>query len=198
MNTFFTSDTHIGHKSLVKGISKWPDSAQCRDFDTVEEMDETIINNINAVVKPGDILYHAGDVCLGNSTSLINFMNRLNCKNVHLFLGNHDHKIMSKPDNRKLFIKVREAGKIKINNQDIIINHFPELIWNKHHHGSILLYGHCHGSLIGNKLLDEIFHKRKCMDIGIDTHPEFRPYHFDEIMKIMSTRDVKFLDHHQH
>lgn len=35
------------------------------------------------------------------------------------------------------------------------------------------------------------------MDVGLDTHHEFRPYHyFDEIETLLSKRDVLLVDHH--
>jgi hypothetical protein len=35
------------------------------------------------------------------------------------------------------------------------------------------------------------------MDVGIDTHPEFRPYHIDEVAKKMEKISVHFIDHHE-
>jgi calcineurin-like phosphoesterase family protein len=198
IDIFFTGDTHYNHRGLCRGESKWPDTAHCRDFDTLDEMNQRIIDNINAVVKPNDHLYHVGDVAFGHGEKpVIEFMERINCKNVWLFLGNHDYRIMSSTSKlRDMFMKVRERATLKINGQEIVMNHFPELIWNKHHHGSWHLHGHCHGSLADKGVLNDIFHSRKCMDIGIDTHPEFRPYHFDEIADVMSTREIIKLDHH--
>jgi hypothetical protein len=77
------------------------------------------------------------------------------------------------------------------------MNHFPELIWNKHHHGSWHLHGHCHNGLADKTVLNDIFHNRKCMDVGLDAHPEFRPFHFDEVAEVMSDRVILELDHHR-
>jgi hypothetical protein len=35
------------------------------------------------------------------------------------------------------------------------------------------------------------------MDVGIDTHSEFRPYSFDEIYEIMSKRNIAYVDNHK-
>jgi hypothetical protein len=35
------------------------------------------------------------------------------------------------------------------------------------------------------------------MDVGIDTHPEFRPYSFDEIHEIMKDRNAVEVDDHK-
>jgi hypothetical protein len=34
------------------------------------------------------------------------------------------------------------------------------------------------------------------MDVGVDAHKEFRPYHINEILQIMSKRDISKIDHH--
>lgn len=198
MDIYFTSDTHYNHKNLVLGETTWDDTSGCRDFSTVDEMNDALVNNINAVVKPDDHLYHVGDFAFGRGDEpIIEFRNRINCKNIWLFIGNHDYRLQSSSSElRKLFNKVRLKGTLKINEIDIVFNHFPELIWDKHHHGAIHLYGHCHDSLNGLDILEDVFHSRKCMDVGVDTHPEFRPYHFDEIKAIMEKKAVKILDHH--
>ena len=61
-----------------------------RPFSTVEEMDEALIDNWNSVVKPGDKVYHLGDVTFGNKENYIeNIHKKLNGKK-RLIVGNHD------------------------------------------------------------------------------------------------------------
>ena len=61
-----------------------------RPFPTVEEMDEALMDNWNSVVKPGDKVYHLGDVTFGNKENYIkNIHKRLNGKK-RLIVGNHD------------------------------------------------------------------------------------------------------------
>jgi calcineurin-like phosphoesterase family protein len=56
INEFFIADTHLGHKNIIKYCN--------RPFRLVAHMDDTIIDNINEVVKSNDILYHLGDFAL--------------------------------------------------------------------------------------------------------------------------------------
>src|SRR3954464_7923724 len=89
-NIWFVSDTHFGHANLVKGCSNWEDLSECRNFDSLEEHNERLIENINKRVKEKDCLFHLGDWSFGGSENIYNFRKRLYCRNIHLILGNHD------------------------------------------------------------------------------------------------------------
>jgi calcineurin-like phosphoesterase family protein len=202
---FFVSDTHYSHSNICRGITKWGttdedgtfhrDEKGTRDFDTLEEMNDAIVKGINDKVMPDDILYHLGDWSFGGFDNIKEFRDRINCKNVHLILGNHDHHIARNKGNiTDLFSSVAHYRELKISGQTMIMSHYPMVVWNHHYdlkNPSIMLFGHCHGNLDAKHLGG-----RKTMDIGIDTHPEFRPYHIDEIKEIMETRTVEFVDHH--
>jgi len=84
-NKFFISDTHFTHRKIItfandKGV-------RLRPFDTIEEMDELIVNNWNSVVRPQDTTYLHGDVVWNRKALPI--LDRLNGKKV-LIKGNHD------------------------------------------------------------------------------------------------------------
>ena len=93
-NVWITSDTHYGHKNICRGVTEWrtPDGEipydRVRDFDTLEKMNDTIVNNINAVVGQNDILIHLGDWSFGGFENIQKFYDRLVCKNIRLVLGN--------------------------------------------------------------------------------------------------------------
>jgi calcineurin-like phosphoesterase family protein len=155
-------------------------------------MNTVIIKNINDKVQENDILYHLGDWSFGGFHSIKEFRDQINCRNIHLILGNHDVHITKNKDNvSSLFSSVSSYKEVVIGGNTIILSHYPMMVWNGHYHGSWMLFGHCHGSL-DSKYLGG----RKMMDVGIDTHPEFRPYHLDEIRKIMDVRSIEFVDHH--
>lgn len=199
-NTFFTSDTHYNHKNIVLGVSNWEDQSSCRVFKTQEEHNEALIENINKTVKTDDILYHLGDWSFGGIDNIWEFRKQINCKNLHLILGNHDHHIFenrtlhANPQHlkaREIFSSVNVRLEKKICGIQMVLDHFPIHVWNNHFKGAWHLFGHCHGSFPHKELK-----KRKMMDVGVDTHPEFRPYHFDEIKPIMDGRIVVKIDHH--
>jgi len=76
-NVWFTSDWHLGH----------PASARIRGFDTVEEHDATIINNIKTMCGKKDKLFILGDVAW-NMNSIEQLEDLPQTK--ELIIGNHD------------------------------------------------------------------------------------------------------------
>lgn len=95
---FFTSDTHYGHNNICRGVSKWADLEEnTRDFDTVSDMNDGIVNGINKNVREDDILFHLGDFALYNKKKNFEFRKQIKCKNVHLIKGNHDDEIKNNP-----------------------------------------------------------------------------------------------------
>lgn len=84
-NAFFISDTHFGHSNIL--TFKRNDGTPLRDFASIEEHDETMIQKWNAVVKPHDKVYHLGDVVINRRCLPI--LKRLIGKK-RLIRGNHD------------------------------------------------------------------------------------------------------------
>lgn len=81
-NVWFTSDTHLGHVRILE-------LGQGRPFSTIEEHDSRIAALWNSVVKPTDMVFHLGDVALGNWTAGLGLLRGLN-GDKHLVPGNHD------------------------------------------------------------------------------------------------------------
>lgn len=162
-NIYFTADLHLGHRNLVKCLTSWEDKDPCRNFASVEEMDKTIIDNINSVVKEDDILYILGDFAITHLRKWPHYRNLINCKTIHLILGNHDPKRellrMDKPlfpgttlTPGKLFASIKHVDEITLKidantEQRISLSHYSHRTWNRAHHGAWLLYGHSHGSM---------------------------------------------------
>lgn len=107
---FVISDTHFGHKKVIEFEQKH------RPFSTIEEHDETLVDNWNKVVNKRDSVWHLGDVVFGLKNFSI--LGRLNGKK-RLVLGNHDHY----PAERylKYFSRVMGVSKYK----DVLLSHVP-------------------------------------------------------------------------
>lgn len=210
---WFTSDTHFAHSNICYATSKWPDKeTSTRKFNSIQDMNQTIVKNINDCVKEDDELYFLGDWCMNGIQNIYNFYKQLNCKNIYFVPGNHDqhikknkilpnvwdeyrvgyvenqpiHDHSSTVYAKDLFTVLPELTSIIVNKQKIILSHYPIEQWEDMDIGSIHLHGHCHG-----KINDcEINTKYKRMDIGLDWE-EFRPYSLDEILEIMEKRAIK-------
>lgn len=114
-NVFLISDTHFGHKNICNflradGVTK------LRPWNSPEEMDEVMVERWNAVVKPGDKVYHLGDVAINRRC--LPTMDRLNGRKV-LIKGNHD--IFKLTDYTKHFYDVRAYHVLDM----FIMSHIP-------------------------------------------------------------------------
>ncbi len=193
-NIFFTSDCHYSHKNMCRGVSSWP-VENTRDFKTIEEMDSTIVANINKVVGNG-LLICLGDWNFGGLQNLPRFRDRLNC-DVGLILGNHDNKHGELDDpyiNGKraseYFVFYQHYMECKIADHLFILFHYPIASWNHMRSGAIHLYGHVH-----SKPEDRFQNGGKSMDVGLDGNG-LRPYNVSEVLELMKDRPVKREGHH--
>ena len=85
-NRFVISDTHFGHTKCWESF-KNADGTPLRPFSSTEEMDEAMVENWNAKVKPEDTVYHLGDVVIARRN--LETVKRLNGRKI-LIRGNHD------------------------------------------------------------------------------------------------------------
>lgn len=160
--TYFTSDTHFGHKNII--------SFSQRPFQSVEEMDEAMIDRWNEVVKPGDDVFHLGDFMFyRKEDEQRKIIDRLNGR-INFLPGNHDDDLVY----TSRFKFLDPIHWMKYNHQSLILCHYPLLEWDKAFRGSIHLHGHCH-----NQWAQTPFRR---LDIGVDGH-DFRPWHIDEIIE---------------
>jgi len=181
----FSSDSHFFHKNIMKYSN--------RPFTTVEEMNDCLVDNWNRVVKPNDDAYHLGDFGFANIMKTKSILKRLN-GNIYFVYGNHDKELIRHRKEllqEKLFASMLPYMEIKENKQSIVLFHYGMRVWNKHHYGSWLLYGHSHGTLPPYG---------KSVDVGVDCKEitdEYRPVSFDEIYEFMKNRDIINTDYHE-
>lgn len=175
---YFSSDQHFHHRNILKFC---PDT---RAGDTVEEMNQLLIQAHNSVVKPEDEVWFLGDFSFGNAEQTKSIISQLNGK-LNLVYGNHDKIIRGNVSIQKMFHSVQEYKRISVGRQSVVMFHYPIMEWDSMHHGAYHLYGHVHGSLMNKP------HGRS-MDVGIDTRPnkDMRPWSFDEIDEILSKREI--------
>ncbi len=161
---WFTADTHFGHKNIIKHCD--------RPFDSVEEMDETMISNWNDRVQKGDRIYHLGDFAVYCSTEHAhNILKRLNGE-IFLIRGNHDKTVKSLEGK---FAFVRDYYELKYKPIHVCLFHYALRTWRGRHYGSWHLYGHSHGSLPPLK-------GEKCCDVGVDVW-DYSPVSIEELQE---------------
>lgn len=179
MKTFFTSDTHFGHTNIVKHCH--------RPFLSIEEHDETLIQNWNLVVQPQDTVFHLGDFTWHNDAAPI--LARLNGK-IHFILGNHDRAV------RRCIpplIWIKDVREVSVDGQSIWLSHYSHRVWPHSHHGAWHFYGHSHNTLPDDP-------NALSMDVGVDSaHARlrvYRPFEFSELVQVMKQKKFVPLDHH--
>lgn len=86
-NIWVTSDTHYNHEKILEFYDY--NGNRTRSFDNVDQMNECLLDNWNSVVKPGDIVYHLGDVFFGDREKFKKDWPKFNGSK-RLIVGNHD------------------------------------------------------------------------------------------------------------
>lgn len=132
METYFTSDLHLGHRGVIE--------FQNRPFDSVEDMNRTIIHNFNSLVHANDILYILGDLTHRIPESQANeLIKKLKGKKI-LICGNHDGDY-----DKSLFEEIYDYREFNHEKLKYVLMHYPLLEWNRsRHNSSIHLHGHIH------------------------------------------------------
>lgn len=178
-----SSDLHFGHFNILAYCS--------RPFKDVDEMNEALVNNWNAVVKPEDTVYLLGDVTFyrGNRQQIAaDLLKRLN-GTIILVKGNHDRHLKECVASR--FKEIVDYKVIDVvlpiskKNQRIVLFHFPIASWDGKYHNSWHCFGHVHNQ----KGLEKLIIPGKALDVGVDGH-DWKPWSLEEIEKEMNEKSV--------
>lgn len=136
-------------------------------------MDETLIQNWNSIIRPGDTVYHLGDFSF---TDPLYYRKRLN-GNILLIKGNHDK--LSNTKYLKIFGGVFDIHMVKIVTPHIVLCHYPFAEWNGSCKGTWHLWGHSHGNRPEPNNLS--------FDIGVDCWNYF-PVSYDQVKEKMEKK----------
>lgn len=182
METWITSDLHIGHANIMKYCPK------SRPFTSVEEMNETIVSNWNDSVRSNDTVYILGDVAFGPAKEAVSILDRLNGKKI-LIVGNHDNRIIKSSDFCRQFKGMKLYNIEHFNNRMVVMFHFPIEHWDQKHRGSFHLHGHCHSR---NPV--ELTQRR--FDVGLDGN-ECKVHNLHELLDYIEKKvEVNFGSQH--
>lgn len=179
---YFSSDYHFNHdREFVY---------QARGFPNIEEMNETIIQRHNEIVKPEDIVYVLGDLCLGGGSEEMlqknkELIERLN-GTLYIIRGNHDS------DNRckmyrscKNVKQVTAAMYLNYSGYHFYLSHYPTLTGNLEKESlkqmTLNIYGHTHQKT-------NFYEDRPYMlHCGVDSHDCY-PVSIDTIIAEMKAK----------
>jgi calcineurin-like phosphoesterase family protein len=196
MQVWFTADTHFGHGNIIKYCQRpflSPEERQAvradprgklrLSDDTVRRHDQALIDAINERVAVDDHLWIVGDFCWGGFAEARHYRDRIRCEHVFLVWGNHDRGEIA-----PVFTDTLEQGMVRVEGQEIWLNHYPMRSWNKAFHGSWHVYGHVHGRL---QREDARAPHLLVKDVGVDAC-DYRPWSFAELAAYMEPRAVAF------
>ena len=159
MKTFLISDTHFSHKNILSFLRK--DGTRLREFESVTEMDNYMVERWNSVVSTQDKVYHLGDVCFRNRD--LEIISRLNGRKV-LIKGNHDNL---KPNKYlEYFYDIRAYHVL----DKLILAHVP-----LHPESLSRWRGQIHGHTHANNLFD-----KKYFNVSVE-NIEYTPVDFEYI-----------------
>jgi calcineurin-like phosphoesterase family protein len=193
---WFTADLHLGHGNIIRYCMRPfmfseeetlakadPRGSWKISPETLQRHDNALLDAINRVVDKTDTLWILGDFCWGKLEIARAYRERILCKNVHLVWGNHDHQSV-----KPLFSSAIDQGLIRVEKEQIWLNHYPMRSWNKRFHGTWHLYGHVHGRLSAEDTANPSWLTK---DVGVDASG-YRPWSFDEIASYMNPRVEQF------
>ena len=140
---YYIADCHFFHAVLNFAMDK-------RGFDTVEEMNEVMIERWNQKVRKNDEVVILGDFSWGKGEETNEVLRRLNGK-LFLIQGNHDRFLKDKNFNLDRFEWVKQYAELSDEGRKVILSHYPMPFYNYQYRldddgkpKSYMLYGHVH------------------------------------------------------
>ena len=158
VDIWIISDTHFGHANIIKYCN--------RPFDSVEEMNEVMIQRWNAVVKPQDHVYHLGDVA--SSQQMLNAVMPRLVGHKRLVLGNHDNHAPIQ-DYAKYFDKILAWRLFK----PVILTHVPIHV-ESFGKADVNVHGHIH---------EKAAYKGPYVNVCVE-QTNYTPVHLAEVHKM--------------
>jgi calcineurin-like phosphoesterase family protein len=177
--SFFISDLHFGHENAIRTFMR-EDGTKLRNFSSVEEMNEFIIDRINSVVKPNDHLNIVGDLAM--SKKYIYLAGRLN-GHKRLVLGNHDifNMELYAPYFEKI-VGYRQFDK------DIIVSHIPVHPSQLEQRFKFNIHGHLHDKNVRHA---NLFTDVRYFNVSCDNDlMQYVPKSLEELKEIAYNRGI--------
>ncbi|MGN0509536.1 MAG: metallophosphoesterase [Ruminococcus sp.] len=184
MKTFFTSDLHFGHESVLVFDE--------RPFKSVEEMNAELISRWNNKVGKGDIVYVLGDFIWKTATNeAVEIIKQLNGQ-IILIKGNHD-RFLKNATAKKALAGVKDYDDICVVLEDgttrrCVLSHYFIPFYSGHRRNAIHLHGHSHNTeehymeLGIIQAINSHGYDIKAFNVGC-MHWNYEPVTLDEILR---------------
>ena len=157
MSVYFWGDPHFNHEGILRHVGRpWATTVAAMNAGLVALWNGQVTRESDDVWVLGDFGFHAPTK--EGTTDLGELFWKLRGKK-HLIVGNHD--IKNQQVMRLPWETVTPLHELKIGGQRATLCHYPLETWPASWRGSMMLHGHCHGSL-----------RRKVakrFDVGVDT-----------------------------
>lgn len=168
---YYISDLHLGHRRVIEMDS--------RPFETIEQMDETIVARWNERVTEEDDVYIVGDFAYHNAYTASWYLRRLRGRK-HLITGNHDYNTLQDEKTLECFVSVEKMLRITDGDRTVLLCHYPVAEWNGKRCGGYHVYGHLHVRR------DEVFEFMSRFDRALNAGcmlNGYRPATLDELIE---------------
>lgn len=206
----FLGCLHYNHRcdSWENGSKLWQKRTIAK---TVEEYNDILIRRMCSCLSHEDTFFLLGDNVFGanGEKSLMDILLKIPFKTLFLMPGNHHagYKQLLEKTNlidgvptlvineNKVVHFVPNYLEIIIQNQFIVLSHYPILSWNEQANGSWMVHSHCHGTLMLNRGIGDLYYKAKAIDVGFEIFQG--PVGFPELQKHFNAKSIVTFDHHK-
>lgn len=188
--TYFTSDTHFGHRNIIRYCG--------RPFNSSDHMDAELIRRWNEVVGDDDVIYHLGDFTLAGHAFARRILAQLKGRiRVLGYPWHHDARwLPTSSGPSELYSRSGHPVEILApvvverletpwrRRQQLVLCHYPFAQWDGRHHGAWHLHGHSHGTHPPDGAM---------LDVGVDCH-DFRPVTIDQLCAHFNAQDERLAE----
>ena len=140
---YYIADPHFFHGALNTKMDR-------RGFESVEAMNEHMLQQWNRKVRKNDEVVILGDLSWGKAEETKELLEQLNGR-LYLIQGNHDRFLKNKDYNAGRFVWIKPYEELQDNKRKVILCHYPIMCYNgqyrvdeKGNPKVYMLYGHVH------------------------------------------------------
>ena len=140
---YYIADSHFFHETLNTQMDN-------RGFQSVEEMNEYMIDKWNTRVRSNDDVIILGDLSWGSAKETNELLGRLQGR-LFLIQGNHDRFLKNTAYDASRFVWIKPYEELHDNKRKVVLCHYPIMCYNgqyrvdsKGNPKTYMLHGHVH------------------------------------------------------